>query len=449
MKGYRSMKLQSLSHHAASSIALLALALSAFVLPAHAELDIAEVTSERDVTAWLVEDPTDPMVVISFAFLGGTSQDPEGKEGMTDLMTSLLNEGAGDLDSSAFQQRFYETGADLSFRSSRELVAGTIRMLADETEEPLELLKLALTEPRFDEAPFTREQSVAISRVRAEANDPDDQGQRALMAALYGDHPLGRQATVESLQEITRDDLASLHEKTFARSDLFIGAVGNIDQERLATILDEVFGDLPAEADPADVPPPDINFGKKVVQTYDRPQSSIQMVYPAVGAKDAEIYTASLIAEMLGGSGLVSRLFEALREERGLTYSAGAYLDSAPEWGDLTVNFSTRGDQTEQAIDAAQQVIEEFATDGPSQEELDGAKQYSIGSYAISQLSSTSAIARTLVGLQRLGRGRDYLERRVELFDAVTVEDVQDLARQMFSVEPTTLIVGPVEDGDQ
>src|SRR5690606_9637545 len=116
-----------------------------------ADLDIVEVTSEMGVTAWLVEDRSDPTVAISFAFAGGSNQVPAGKEGMADLLVSLLDEGAGDYDSDAFQQRLYETGAELSFRAGSEMITGSLRMLADETEEPLELLSLALAKPRFDE----------------------------------------------------------------------------------------------------------------------------------------------------------------------------------------------------------------------------------------------------------------------------------------------------------
>lgn len=419
-----------------------------FALPAQADLDIEEVTSESGVTAWLVQDPSDPMVAISFAFNSGTNQDPKGKEGLVDLMASLLNEGAGDLESDAFQQRFYETGADLSFRAGSETVSGTIRMLADEMEEPLELLRLALTAPRFDEVPFLRERAVAISRLRAESNDPDEQGSRALAATLHGDHPRGRRPTVETLSAIEREDLKASHADMFARSNLFIGVVGNIDPGRLRTILDEVFADLPANAELVDIPSPDLNFGKTVIESYERPQSSIGMIFPGVGSKNPDVYPALLVAEMLGGGGLVSRLFGELRERRGLTYGASAYLDTAPEWGDLTIRFSTRGDQTAEAIEAAREVVSEFVENGPTQEELESAKQYLIGSYAVEQLSSTTSIARTLVGLQRLDRGRDYLERRPALFNDVTVDQIRDMARQIFSVEPTMLIVGPVGEGN-
>lgn len=414
------------------------------VLPVRAaDLDIVEVTSETGVTAWLVEDQTDPTVAVSFAFAGGSNQEPAGKEGMADLLVSLLDEGAGELDSEAFQQRLYETGAQLSFSASSNRITGELNMLADEIEEPLELLSLALTAPRFDEQPVERMRSVLLSQIRAESNDPDEQGQRALAAALYGDHPLGRQPTLESLQAVSREDLEGFHRRTFARSNLFIGVVGAIDPETLRSVLDEVFAELPAEADLKEVPPPDLNFGEEVVQVYDRPQSSISLVYPGVAATNDDIYAASVVAEVMGGGGLVSRLFTEVRERRGLAYGAGAFLDSDIDWGRLVVYTSTSANQTGEALGAVREVVQNMAEEGPTAEELESAKRYLIGSYAIGNLSSTTSIARTLVSLQRLGRGRDYLERRDALFNAVTLEDARNMASRLLSVEPTMLIVGP------
>jgi zinc protease len=431
------------SHRTCLRAMSLGLVLFALVLPARADLDIAEVTSPKGIKAWLVEDQTDPMVVISFAFMGGSNNDPKGKEGVADLMASLLDNGAGDLDSDTFQQRLYETGADLSFRASPELISGRLRVLAGETEEPLELLSLAVKSPRFDEPEFARDKAVAISDERSSSNDPDVRGQKALMAALYGDHPLGRPVTEDTLAAVTREDLAAFHKKLFARSNLLVGVVGAIDPATLERVLDQVFGDLPAEAEVAEVPAPKINFGKVVREVYDRPQTSISFVYPGVSATSPDVYSATLLAEIMGGSGLSSRLFTELREKRGLTYGAYANLDANIDWGDLSIGVATGSDRAAETIRTTREVVRQMVEEGPTERELADAKKYAIGSYAISQLSSSSQIANTLVGLQRLGRGRDYTQKRVGLFEAVTMDEVKEMATRLLSVEPTVLLVGP------
>jgi len=429
--------------HVPSRAAILCLFVFGLVLPAHADLDIVEVTSEKGIKAWLVQDPSDPVVAISFAFVGGSNQEPKGKEGLVGMMASLLTNGAGDLDSDTFQQRLYETGADLSFGAGNDTVGGTLRVLAGETEEPLKLLSLAVSAPRFDEDEFARERAVAISRIKADRNDPDERGQRALASVLYGDHPIARRATEETLGRLTRDDLVAFHRKLFARSNLIVGAVGDIDPETLGRVLDEVFGGLPEKADLTEIPAPTLNFGQEVREIYDRPQTSIAMIYPGVAATSPDVYSATLLAEILGGGGLTSRLFMELREKRGLTYGAGADLDSEIDWGDLSIYVSTSGDRAAETLKVTREIVVQMAAEGPTQEELDSAKKYLIGSYALGQLASTSAIADTLVGLQRLGRSKDYIEERVGLINAVTLEDVKSMAKRLLSTEPTVLIVGP------
>jgi len=425
------------------STATAAICVLALAVPAPAQLDIVEVVSPKGIKAWLVEDPSDPIVSINFAFVGGNVQDPEGKEGVTNLMVSLLDKGAGDVDFDAFQQQFYETGADLRLRDGSDFISGGIRMLAGDTAEPLRLLSLALTEPRFAETEFEREKAIKLTGLRSQESDPDYRGEKALRAALYGDHPLGRSVEEESLQAITPEDVATAHRKLVARSNLIVGVAGAIDQETLGRVLDEVFGNLPERAELAVVNPPELHYGQTVREVYDQPQTSISMVYPGVGATDRDLFAATLMAEILGGDGLSSRLFNELREKRGLTYGAYAGLNADIGWGSLHVGASTGRDRVGEALETTAEVVRGMIEEGPTEKELADAKKYVIGSYALSQLSSTSRISSMLVGLQRLGRSRTYIDERVELFNKVTLDQVKEIAKRLLSTEPTTLLIGP------
>lgn len=189
--------------------------------------------------------------------------------------------------------------------------------------------------------------------------------------------------------------------------------------------------------------PPSLAFGKKVFEQYERPQTMISLVYPGVGKESPDFYAATLIAEILGGEGIDSRLFTELREKRGLTYGAYAGLYPNMDWGVLTVDTSTKGDTTGDALELAHSVVRSFAENGPTQEEFEGAKRFRVGAYAMRNLSSTTGIALTLKGLQQHGRPRDFPQRLEEIYDAVTLDEVKALARRLLSVEPTVLIVGP------
>src|SRR5690606_16213674 len=183
-------------------------------------------------------------------------QDPVGKEGQTTLMTGLFDEGAGDLDADAFQERLDEVGAEIGFSAGQDVVQGQMRTLADERANAFELLRLAVHSPPFDLEPVDRIRSQMLTGIQREMRDPEALGQQAYVQALYGDHPYARRSggTLESLPTISQEDLKTLHKRTFARSNFYVAVVGAIDAESLKGELDRVFGELPVQAELTEIP---------------------------------------------------------------------------------------------------------------------------------------------------------------------------------------------------
>lgn len=441
------------SGRAAQALATVLLALAFVTLPAviaaRAAVEIQEVTSESGVTAWLVEDYTVPIVAVRFAFKGGSTQDPQGLDGITGLMTGLFDEGAGDLDSDAFQERLDEVGAEMGFNATRDTLYGNMRMLAEERENAFELLRLALTAPRFDQEPLDRIRAQIGTGIISDMRDPNSLGQDAFARALYGDHPYARRAdgTIESLAAVTQDDLRALHQRTFARSNLNVAVVGAIDAETLKMELDRVFGGLPAEARLEEVAQVEPKLDQQVDYAYPLPQSSIQLVYPGIQRDDPEFFAAFLMNHILGGGTFSSRLFNEVREKRGLTYGIGSGLSSGDYANSLMIGTSTRADRAGEALQVIRDTIRQLLDEGVGEEELAAAKTYLIGAYAINNLDSSSAVARTLVELQRDDRGIDYINRRAALIDAVTADQVEAAARRLLSAEPAVLVIGPEAAG--
>lgn len=431
----------------ALSIVLLALAFVTFpvVLAARADVDIQEITSESGVTAWLVEDYTVPVINIRFAFTGGSVQEPEGKEGLANLMTGLFDEGAGDLESAAFQERMDDAGGEMSFSATRDAIFGSLRMLAEDREEVLDLLRLAVTEPRFDQAPFERIRAQILTGLQSRERDPQHQGRLAFARALYGDHPYGRsdEGTSETLAALSPDDVRALHERLFARSNLHVAVVGAIDAETLAEVLDEVFGDLPAEADLVEIEPVEPALAQEVGFEFALPQSSLQLVYPGLARDDEDFFAAFLMNHVLGGGSFSSRLFNEVREARGLTYGIGSWLRTDDYTNSLNIATSTRSDRVTEALQVIEAEIARMIEDGPTEEELADAKRYLIGAYAINNLDTSASVARTLVELQRNDLGIDYISRREELINEVTREQAHEAARRLLSAEPALMVIGP------
>ncbi|MGV8951997.1 MAG: M16 family metallopeptidase [Cypionkella sp.] len=415
--------------------------------PAQAEVKFQEVTSDKGVTAWLVEDYSVPLITIRFAFDGGTTQDPVGKEGLANLMTYLFDEGAGDLDSDAFQIKLDDAGAEQSFSADSDTIYGTMRMLADQRDEALGLLKLAIQSPRFDQNPIDRMRAQVVSGIVAASQSPETAAQQQWSEALYGTHPYARRSegTLETVKSLTADDLRAMHKAIFARSNLHVGVVGAIDAATLKTVLDNLFGDLPA--DPVLAPVPDIipALGKDLLVPYDLPQSSISLAFPGIKRDAPDFFAAYLMNSILGGQGFSSRLFDEVREKRGLAYGISSGLSSARHSDLLVIGTQTRADRTNETLGVIREVIAGMAKDGPTEAELASAKQYVIGSYAINELSSSTAIASTLVGLQLKDLGIDYLSRRADLINAVTADQVKAVAAKLLTVKPAMLIMGPAE----
>jgi zinc protease len=427
--------------------ALVALSLTAplSIAPAQAAVKIQEVTSESGVTAWLVEDYSVPIVAVNFAFKGGSTQDPVGKEGLAELMSGLFDEGAGDLPRAAFQEALDLSGAEMSFNVSPDAFFGSLRTLAEDREEAFRLLQLAVNQPRFDADPLTRIRAQMIAGIEARANDPDQAASIAWANAIYGNHPYARrgEGTPETLASISADDLRVMHGALFARENLVVGVVGAIDAETLRSELDRVFGALPEKPIMRPVGRVEPRLDQYIGVPFPVPQASLRLAYPGVERDDPRFFAAYMMNHVLGGGTFSSRLFDEVREKRGLAYGVGSSLVNRDHSSALVIGTSTRADRAGETLRVIRDVIARMAAEGPTEQELVDAKAYIVGSYAINNLDTSGAIARTLVQLQMDDLGIDYIDRRAELIEAVTLDEVKAVAADLLSAEPAIMILGP------
>lgn len=429
------------------AIALGACMTIAATLPQPAEaVTIQEVTSPGGITAWLVEDYTVPIVTVNFAFRGGAAQDPEGKAGLANLMSGLLDEGAGELDSVAFQTRLQDLNVDLSFDAGKDAFFGNLRTLKQHQEEAFELLRLALNEPRFDEEPVTRVRGQILSSLRRSETDPNEIAGKSWSEVLFGDHPYGRptEGTFESVAPLTAEDLRAFHQAKLARDNLYVAVVGAIDAETLGAELDRAFGGLPerSELEPvADVEP---RQGVNRHVGLAVPQTVIRMGGRGLTRHDPDFIPAYIANHILGGGSFSSRLYREIRETRGLAYSVGTGLAAYDHAGAFIAAAATRADAAQTAIDVMTGEISRFAAEGPTDQELEKAKAYLIGNYAL-RFDDSRKIARQLISIQLDRLGIDYVDRRNDLVRAATPEDVKRAAERVFGGEPSIVTVGPSE----
>ncbi len=294
-----------------------------------ADMKIDRVTSASGIEAWLVQDHTIPIVTLRFAFAGGASLDQPGKNGTAALAASMLDEGAGEYDTIAFHRRLDELAAQISFSAGHDEFDGTIRMLRANKDESADLLRLALTEPRFTEEDIERVRAATLAALQKQARNPRSLSGRLWMSDAFERHPYGRNASgsTTSVAEITRADLAAFASRQFRRGTLIIGAVGDITPAELATLVDRIFGDLPrGEGDPVLPEATPADSGALLVKRSAVPQSSVTFGQAGLKRDDPDWYAALVVNEILGGGGFRGRLMKEIREKRGLAYGVSTGL---------------------------------------------------------------------------------------------------------------------------
>jgi zinc protease len=427
-------------HAAAVAVALIA----GLVAPAQAATNIERIVSPGGIEAWLVREPSVPLIALDFSFRGGSAQVPAGKAGVASMMADLLDEGAGDLDSRAFHERLENHAISLGFSASRDQISGSLRTLVEHQDVAFELLNLALTKPRFDAPLVERVRNQILSGLRRGTMNPNELANRNWWNTAYPGHPYASatNGTLATVPSITIDDLRAFQRRMFARDNLKIGIVGNVDAATAGRIIDRVFGDLPAKADLVDVPkagPQEL--GRKLLVELDVPQSVVMVGGPGIARKDPDFIPAYVLNHILGGGSFSSRLYREVREVRGLAYSVYSTLLVLDHTALFVAGTATRGDRAEETLRVIQDEIRKMAVDGPTQEELAGAKSYLKGSFAL-RFDTSSKIASQLVQLQVDDLGIDYIIKRNDLIEAVTMDDVKRAAKRLLEGGMLVAVVG-------
>jgi zinc protease len=432
-------------------IALSALVFAAVVslaAPATAT-EVQRVVSPGGIEAWLVEEHAIPILSLEIVFRGGASLEPADRGGLANMTSALLDEGAGDMDSQTFQTRLEDLAIHLGFSGGRDDFSGSLKTLAENTDAAFEMLGLALAAPRFDEAPVERIRRQLLIGLARKAEDPDTIAARAWFEAAFPDHAYGRprEGTPESVAAITAEDLRGYVAAQFARDRMLIGVVGDITAERLGPLLDSTFGSLPAIGASLDMTPvePAIS-GRQIVIERDIPQSVVIFGHKGIARDDPDFYGAYAMNHILGGGGFGSRLTTEVREKRGLAYGVYSYFSPMDRAALFLGRVATQNERVAESLDVIRAEIARMRDDGVSAGELADAKTYLTGSFPL-RLDSNDKIARFLVSIQLQDLGIDYIDRRNGYIEAVTLDDVNRLARELLNPEQLQVVIVGKPDG--
>ncbi len=404
---------------------------------------IERVVSPGGIAAWLVSDRRIPVVSMQMAFRGGAALDPAEKLGRANLATRLLDEGAGPYDSQEFQRRVEDISASLGFDDGRDTTGGWVKTLSRHRTEAFDLLRLAMTAPRFDAEPLERARSAVLGRLKRNGEDPDYLAGRLWWRRMAGDHPYARPGSgvPRTVEKISAEDVRAFAGERLARDNLVVGCVGDISAGELAGALDAVFGALPARAAPWRLPAAPLRaLGGTVV--LERPVSQSVASFGHVGIKrgDPDYYTAFVMNHILGGGSFSSRLYQEVRERRGLAYSIYTVLNPLDAGGFVQGGVATQNARMAETIAIVRDQWRRMAGEGASTAEIADAKSFLTGSFPL-QFDSTDRIARLLVSIQLDDLGLDYLDRRNAFIEAVSGSDVARVARRLLDPAQLTFAV--------
>ncbi|PZO82946.1 MAG: insulinase family protein [Micavibrio aeruginosavorus] len=407
-------------------------------------LDIKEVTSPGGITVWLVEDHTLPVMSVKFLFAdSGSASDPVEKQGLARMLSNTMDEGAGDLDSQAFQQALSDNSITLSFSAGRDTFGGDLKSLSRNKQRAFELASLALNQPRFDVEAVDRMRAANISRIQSSMSEPDWIAARLINDRAFENHTYGKNngGTLTSLTNITPDDLRAAHKNMLARDRLFVAMAGDITAKEAGQAADIMFGKLPEKAKTADIPPADAaNAGKTFVYEQNIPQTMIEIVLPAFDHTDKDYYALGVLNYIYGGAGFGSRLMEEAREKRGLTYGIYSGIQDYRSADMLNISTSTKNESAAEMVDIIKAQMDDLRKTPVGDKEIADAKSYITGSMPLS-MTSTDQIASMALSLQYNDYPIDYLDRYKDNINAVTQADLKRVAERVLSPDRMTVVL--------
>ncbi len=414
---------------------LLALLVLFAAAPAFAQGQrIERVTSPAGIEIWLIRDNSLPLLALEFSWRGGSSLDPDGKEGRSAMTTDLLVQGAGPRDQQEFAALLEDRSISLGFSAGADTVQGSLRVLSRDKELGVELLADALARPRFEASQIERIRAGILSGLSRDEGSPETIGRRAFARAAFGAHPYSRptRGTPESVRALGEADFRAELAAVYARDNLYVAAVGDTNPEELGRLVDRAFAGLPAKARLAAVPVAAIGgAGRTIVLQRPGSQTYALFGHAGISRDDPDLFAATLVNYILGGGGFNSRLMLAVREKAGLTYGIGTGIAIFERANLVQGSTSSENGTVGRALDMVRAEWERMGREGPSAEELQGAKDYLLGSFPL-QFEGVNRIARLLVGARLDGRGTDWFEERQRRIAAVTLADARRVAARLF-----------------
>jgi zinc protease len=434
---------------------LVLLALFGFAGSAQAALNIQHWTLENGARVYFVENHSIPMLDVSVEFDAGSRRDPTAQAGLAALTNGMLARGVaqakladGSVEAALSEAELSDALADIAAQrggsAGADRAGVSMRTLSSQAErtQAIRLLSRLLAQPEFPQSFLERDKARLISGIRESLTKPESIASKAFWRLAYGSHPYAAEATVESVQSITREAMLSFHREHYVANHAVIAMIGDVNRDQADTIARELTRRLPQGQSLPELPAVAKSVGVEERIPHPASQAHIAVGMPAMARGDADFFALTVGNYILGGGGFVSRLTREVREKRGLAYSAYSYFSPMTQAGPYQAGLQTRKDQADQALQVVRDTLSTYLREGPTQPELQAAKDNLIGGFAL-RIDNNRKILDNLAAIGFHGLPLDYLDTWPDKVAAVTVAEIRAaFARKLSMDRMVTVIVG-------
>lgn len=410
--------------------------------------------TSQGTPVYYVHAPELPMVDMEIVFDAGGSRNGD-LPGLAGLTNGLLSQGAGGLDADAISQGFESLGAIYGSDAGYDSASVSLRTLTEEKllTKAIENLKRVVSNPDFPEEALERRRARTLIGLQSKQQSPGALARDAFMEAVYQSHPYAKptDGTEESIKAIKRQDIIDFYKKYYVSSNAMVAIVGAVDRKQAEQIAEELVAELAKgkKAAPLDKVK-DLKKADTIFIEHPSAQTHILVGQPGLKRGDPDYFPLYVGNHVLGGGGMVSRLFEEIREKRGLSYSAYSYFSPMRFNGPFLASLQTRSDQVDEALSVLMENINKFIEEGPTEEELTASKKNITGGYAL-RIDSNSKILSYVVVIAYYGLPLNYLDTFNANVEAVTIEQIKDAFKRRLTPDKLiTVMVGtPVEKKEE
>jgi len=374
---------------------------------------------------------------LGFFFRKGSRDEPDELNGISHFIEHTVFKGSNKRTALEIAIETDRLGGNLDAFTTHEETGFAVKVIDDQAAAAFDLLADMLANPRFDDKDLKSEQRVIIEEMKMLEDTPEEYLGEIFSLDMFPDHPLGLSiaGTPKTVRTFNRNVTADYHRSVFNASNLVIAAAGNINHDQIVDLANKFFNSSGTKIEDQSFTHKDPVIAAPILIKKNRnlEQAHTIIATPFVGAVDERRYAADLLSSILGG-GTSSRLWQKVREERGLAYSVGASTIMFQDCGFFSIYAATSPKQTGEVLDIAIDEMRQVVKTAVTNEEIQLAKDQAVASILLG-LEDSSVRAGTLARLEMVYGRQIPLEETLEKLAAVTPEDIQDLAKEFFRTE--------------